>query len=73
MKTDGYIKDYAAPVDNKKIGLPFIVFCNMLLVTHDDEHIRRFQQKIKDIDKISGAYNQFVFEKTESTRHYKKT
>ena len=52
LENDGYIKGYTALVDNKKIGLPLIAFCNVSLAVHDDEHIRRFQQEIKDIDEI---------------------
>lgn len=57
LENDGYIKGYTALVDNKKIGLPLIAFCNVSLAVHDDEHIRRFQQEIKDIDKIMECYS----------------
>ena len=57
LENDGYIKGYAALVDNKKIGLPLIVFCNVSLAVHDDEHIRRFQQEIRDIDEIMECYS----------------
>ncbi len=57
LENDGYIKGYTALVDNKKIGLPLIAFCNVSLAVHDDEHIRRFQQEIKDIDEIMECYS----------------
>ena len=69
LENDGYIKGYVALVDNKKVGLPLIVFCNVSLAVHDDEHIKRFQEEIKEIDEIMvvlkdlDAYNRFVFEK----------
>ena len=59
LENEGYIKGYVALVDNKKIGLPLIIFCNVSLAVHDDEHIERFKEVLKDLD----AYNQFVFEK----------
>ena len=79
LENDGYIKGYVALVDNKKIGLPLIVFCNVSLAVH----FKRFQEEIKNIDEIMecystggiydffikvvlkdlDAYNQFVFEK----------
>lgn len=57
LENDGYIKGYVALVDNKKIGLPLIVFCNVSLAVHDDEHIQRFQQEIKDIDEVMECYS----------------
>lgn len=57
LETEGYIKGYVALVDNKKVGLPLIVFCNVSLAVHDDEHIERFQQEIKAIDEIMECYS----------------
>ncbi|MCD7942071.1 MAG: Lrp/AsnC family transcriptional regulator [Bacteroides intestinalis] len=57
LENDGYIKGYTALVDNKKVGLPLIVFCNVSLAVHDDEHIQRFQKEIADIDEIMECYS----------------
>lgn len=57
LENEGYIKKYVALVDNKKVGLPLIVFCNVSLAIHDDEHIQRFQKEIKDIDEIMECYS----------------
>ena len=57
LENDGYIKGYTALVDNKKVGLPLIVFCNVSLAVHDDEHIQRFKQEIADIDEIMECYS----------------
>ena len=53
----GYIKGYVALVDNKKIGLPLIIFCNVSLAVHDDEHIERFKEEIRNIDEIMECYS----------------
>lgn len=50
LENEGYIKGYVALVDNKKIGLPLIIFCNVSLAVHDDEHIERFKEEIRNID-----------------------
>ena len=73
LENEGYIKGYVALVDNKKIGLPLIIFCNVSLAVHDDEHIERFKECystggiydffVKVVLKDLDAYNQFVFEK----------
>ena len=57
LENDGYIKGYVALIDNKKVGLPLIVFCNVSLAVHDDEHIQRFQKEIKEIDEIMECYS----------------
>lgn len=57
LENDGYIKGYTALVDNKKVGLPLIVFCNVSLAVHDDEHIQHFKKEITDIDEIMECYS----------------
>ena len=73
LENEGYIKGYVALVDNKKIGLPLIIFCNVSLAVHDDEHIEQIMECystggiydffVKVVLKDLDAYNQFVFEK----------
>ncbi|MFR8355119.1 MAG: Lrp/AsnC family transcriptional regulator [Parabacteroides sp.] len=43
LEEEGYIRNYVALVDNKKVGLPLVVFCNVSLAVHKDEHIQRFK------------------------------
>lgn len=57
LESEGYIKRYVALVNNKKVGLPLIAFCNVSLAVHDDEHIQRFQEEIKNIDEIVECYS----------------
>ncbi len=57
LENEGHIKRYVALVDNKKVGLPLIVFCNVSLAVHNDEHIKRFQQEIKDIEEVMECYS----------------
>ncbi|MDQ1097124.1 MULTISPECIES: Lrp/AsnC family transcriptional regulator [Chryseobacterium] len=57
LENEGYIKRYVALLDNKKVGLPLIAFCNVSLAVHDDEHIRRFQEEIKNIEEIVECYS----------------
>ena len=57
LENDGYIKGYTALVDNKKVGLPLIIFCNVSLAVHDDEHIQRFKNEITGIDEIMECYS----------------
>ena len=57
MEDEGVIKQYVALVDPEKIGLPLVVFCNVTLSTHDEEHIRQFEKAIQEIDEVMECYS----------------
>ncbi|MDO4931905.1 MAG: Lrp/AsnC family transcriptional regulator [Prevotellaceae bacterium] len=57
LENEGVIKGYTALIDNKKVGLPLVVFCNVSLVAHDDEHIHTFKNEIAGIDEIMECYS----------------
>ena len=43
LENDGVITSYTALVDNKKVGLSLVAFCNVSLAVHDDKHINCFK------------------------------
>ncbi len=57
LEDEGYIKSYVALVDNRKVGLPLTVYCNVSLAVHNDEHICRFKEEIREIDEIVECYS----------------
>ena len=57
LEEEGYIKNYVALIDNKKVGLPLVVFCNVSLNVHNDEHIQRFKDAMKGMDEIIECYS----------------
>lgn len=57
LEKEGVIKGYSAIIDNKKVGLPLVVFCNVSLAVHDDEHIERFKKDISGIEEIMECYS----------------
>lgn len=57
MESEGIIKGYSALVDNKKVGLPLVVFCNVTLVAHDDEHIDNFKKEILRLEEVMECYS----------------
>lgn len=57
LESEGIIKGYTAVVDNKKVGLPLVVFCNVSLAVHDDEHINRFKREIACVDEVMECYS----------------
>ena len=56
LEKEGIIKRYVALVDPEKIGLPLVVYCNVSLAIHDEEHIRQFRETIGTIDEIMECY-----------------
>jgi len=57
LESEGVIKGYSAIIDNAKVGLPLVVFCNVSLAVHDDEHIERFKKDIMEINEIMECYS----------------
>ncbi|MDE6443455.1 MAG: Lrp/AsnC family transcriptional regulator [Muribaculaceae bacterium] len=57
LEDRGVITGYKAIVDNRKVGLPLVVFCNVSLAVHDDEHIERFKKDIREIDEVMECYS----------------
>lgn len=57
LECEGVIKGYSAIIDNAKVGLPLVVFCNVSLAVHDDEHIERFKKDIMGINEIMECYS----------------
>ena len=57
LESEGVITGYTAIIDNKKVGLPLVVFCNVSLAVHDDEHIERFTKDIAEIDEVMECYS----------------
>lgn len=57
LENEGVITGYSAIIDNKKVGLPLVVFCNVSLAVHDDEHIERFKNDIAGINEVMECYS----------------
>lgn len=57
LEKEGVITGYSATLDHRKVGLPLVVFCNVSLAVHDDEHIQRFKEDIAQIDEVMECYS----------------
>lgn len=57
LEAEGIIRGYTADINNEKVGLPLVVFCNVSLVVHDDIHIRQFKEDIMNIEEIMDCYS----------------
>ncbi|WEK71190.1 MAG: Lrp/AsnC family transcriptional regulator [Candidatus Chryseobacterium colombiense] len=56
LENEGYIKEYVAIVDQKKVGLKFTVIVNVSLNSQRLEYVDEFLEKISDLDEVMEAY-----------------
>ncbi len=56
LENDGYIKEYVAIVDQRKVGLKFTVIVNVSLNSQRIEYVDEFLEKIADLDEVMDAY-----------------
>lgn len=56
LENEGYIKEYVAIVDQKKIGLKFTVIVNVSLNSQQIEYVEEFLDQISDLDEVMEAY-----------------
>ena len=52
LETDGYIKDYVALLDPRKVGLPTIVFVEITLSTQAEEVLDAFERGVTRIPDV---------------------
>lgn len=56
LENEGYIKEYVAIVDQRKVGLNFTVIVNVSLNSQRIEYVDEFLEKISDLDEVMEAY-----------------
>ncbi|KIA95131.1 AsnC family transcriptional regulator [Pedobacter kyungheensis] len=56
LESEGYIKDYVALVDPKKVGLNFMVIVNVSLNSQRIEYVEEFLEKVNGLEEIMEAY-----------------
>lgn len=56
LENEGYIKDYVALVNPKKVGLNFTVIVNVSLNTQSIEYVEEFLEKVHVLNEIVEAY-----------------
>lgn len=63
LEKDGYIKQYAALLNRRKVGLPLLVFCDVSLKEHNREFLFRFEKavvqfpEVLECHHVSGEYD----------------
>jgi Lrp/AsnC family transcriptional regulator len=56
LENDGYIKEYVAIVDQRKVGLKFTVIVNVSLNSQRIEYVDEFLDRIADLKEVMEAY-----------------
>lgn len=56
LENEGYIKEYVAIVDQRKVGLKFTVIVNVSLNSQRIEYVDEFLEKIADLNEVMDAY-----------------
>lgn len=57
LEQQGYIKNYVAILDGKKVGKSIIVYCQITLSTHSRELIDNFKMEIANLSEIMECHH----------------
>ncbi|GGE89254.1 Lrp/AsnC family transcriptional regulator [Chishuiella changwenlii] len=56
LENEGYIKEYVAIIDQKKLGLKFTVIVNVSLNSQRIEYVDEFLERISNLNEVMEAY-----------------
>jgi DNA-binding Lrp family transcriptional regulator len=56
LENEGYIRDYVAILDPKKVGLTFTVIVNISLSSQQIEFVEEFSRQVAALDEVVEAY-----------------
>jgi Lrp/AsnC family leucine-responsive transcriptional regulator len=56
LENEGYIKNYVALIDQKKVGLNFTVIVNVSLNSQRIEYVDEFLEKLSTLEEVVEAY-----------------
>ncbi len=56
LETQGFITQYVALVDPKKLGKGLIAYISVLLSSHNKEAVEAFSKKIQEMPEVSECY-----------------
>lgn len=57
LEREGYIENYTAHLNRKKIGLPMLVFCDVSLKEHNRDYLLQFEQEIATIPEVIECHH----------------
>lgn len=57
LEREGYIRQYAALLDRRKIGLSLLVFCDISLKEHKREYLLHFEQQVAALPEVLECHH----------------
>ena len=57
LEREGYIARYTALLDRRMIGLPLLVFCDVLLKEHNREFLIRFESSVVELPEVLECHH----------------
>ncbi|NKI32482.1 Lrp/AsnC family transcriptional regulator [Croceivirga thetidis] len=78
LEREGVVEGYVAILDKSKIKKDFTVFCNVRLIQHTKDNIKRFEKQIQELVEvtechhISGDYDYILVINVENMKAYRE-
>jgi Lrp/AsnC family leucine-responsive transcriptional regulator len=78
LEREGVINKYVSLLDKEKLGLGFVVFCQIKLVQHAKEYLTKFEREVKQLDEVlecyhvSGDYDYLLKVIVKDMQHYRQ-
>ncbi len=57
LEKNGVIEKYVAIVNKEKIDRSFVVFCQIKLIQHKHEYVKKFEKEVVKFDEVLECYN----------------
>ena len=57
LEKNGVIKKYIAVIDKEKVEKSFVVFCQIKLIQHKHEYVKKFEREVIKFDEVLACYN----------------
>jgi len=57
LEENGYISQYVALVDRKKLGYPLVAYCNVSLKEHSNNYLQIFEREVLSLDEVIECYH----------------
>lgn len=57
LEKNGVIEKYIALINKDKVEKSFVVFCQIKLVQHKQEYVRKFEKEVIEFEEVLECYN----------------
>ena len=57
LEKEGFIQNYSARLNGRKLGFKLLAFCSISLEKHQTDFIQQFERAIKQLDEVYECYH----------------